>query len=138
MSNCKNNDQTLDFKELSKKVIDYPQFKKIHGFSVKEFIIDSNTVKNGQSFSQILQEHKVSYEKIHKLGTRNLCYYKKYMKILTAHCTLTPYWSNEILKKRMNAQQISERKGKLSCELKKDRVEISGKAITYFEGYISL
>ena len=69
MSNCKNNDQTLDFKELSKKVIDYPQFKKIHGFSVKEFIIDSNTVKNGQSFSQILQEHKVSYEKIHKLGT---------------------------------------------------------------------
>ena len=69
MSNCKNNDQTLDFKELSKKGIDYPQFKKIHGFSVKEFIIDSNTVKNGQSFSQILQEHKVSYEKIHKLGT---------------------------------------------------------------------
>ena len=69
LSNCKNNDQTLDFKELSKKVIDYPQFKKIHGFSVKEFIIDSNTVKNGQSFSQILQEHKVSYEKIHKLGT---------------------------------------------------------------------
>ena len=56
----------------------------------------------------------------------------------SAHCTLTPYWSNEILKKRMNAQQISERKGKLSCELKKDRVEISGKAITYFEGYISL
>ena len=69
LSNCKNNDQTLDFKELSKKVIDYPQFKKIHGFSVKEFIIDSNTVKNGQSFSQILQEHEVSYEKIHKLGT---------------------------------------------------------------------
>jgi murein DD-endopeptidase MepM/ murein hydrolase activator NlpD len=69
LSNCKNNDQTLDFKELSKKVIDYPHFKKIHGFSVKEFIIDSNTVKNGQSFSQILQEHKVSYEKIHKLGT---------------------------------------------------------------------
>jgi len=69
LSNCKNNDQTLDFKDLSKKVIDYPQFKKIHGFSVKEFIIDSNTVKNGQSFSQILQEYKVSYEKIHKLGT---------------------------------------------------------------------
>ena len=56
----------------------------------------------------------------------------------SAHCTLTPYWSNELLKKRMNAQQISERKGELFCELKKDRVEISGKAITYFEGYISL
>ncbi|MDB2482926.1 PhzF family phenazine biosynthesis protein, partial [bacterium] len=48
----------------------------------------------------------------------------------SAHCTLTPYWSNELLKKRMNAQQISERKGELFCELKKDRVEISGKAVT--------
>ena len=56
----------------------------------------------------------------------------------SAHCTLIPYWSNEILKKRMIAQQISERKGELFCELKKDRVEISGKAITYFEGYISI
>ena len=56
----------------------------------------------------------------------------------SAHCTLTPYWSNELYKKSMNAQQISGRKGELICELKKDRVEISGKAITYFEGYISL
>ena len=56
----------------------------------------------------------------------------------SAHCTLTPYWSNKFLKKSMNAQQISERKGELICELKEDRVEISGKAITYFEGYISI
>ena len=52
----------------------------------------------------------------------------------SAHCTLTPYWSNELLKKRMNAQQISERKGELFCELKKDRVEISGKAVTFSLG----
>jgi predicted PhzF superfamily epimerase YddE/YHI9 len=51
---------------------------------------------------------------------------------------LTPYWSEILNKKRMNAQQISERKGELFCELKKDRVEISGNATTYFEGYISL
>ena len=56
----------------------------------------------------------------------------------SAHCTLTPYWSEILNKKRMNAQQISERKGELFCELKKDRVEISGNASTYFEGYISL
>jgi PhzF family phenazine biosynthesis protein len=56
----------------------------------------------------------------------------------SAHCTLTPYWSEILNKKRMNAQQISERKGELFCELKKDRVEISGNATTYFEGYISL
>ena len=52
----------------------------------------------------------------------------------SAHCTLTPYWSNELLKKSMNAQQISERKGELFCELKKDRVEISGKAVTFSIG----
>ena len=56
----------------------------------------------------------------------------------SAHCTLTPYWSKILNKNKMNAQQISERKGELLCEIKKDRVEISGKAITYFEGYISL
>ncbi|MDC3134078.1 PhzF family phenazine biosynthesis protein [Bacteroidota bacterium] len=56
----------------------------------------------------------------------------------SAHCTLTPYWSKILNKNKMNAQQISERKGELICELKKDRVQISGKAITYFEGYISL
>ena len=52
----------------------------------------------------------------------------------SAHCTLTPYWSNELLKKSMNAQQISERKGELFCELKKDRVKISGKAVTFSRG----
>ena len=56
----------------------------------------------------------------------------------SAHCTLTPYWTKILNKNKMNAQQVSNRKGKLFCELKKDRVEISGKAITYFEGYISL
>ena len=52
----------------------------------------------------------------------------------SAHCTLTPYWSEILNKKRMNAQQISERKGELFCELKKDRVEISGKAVTFSLG----
>ena len=54
----------------------------------------------------------------------------------SAHYTLTPYWSNKFLKKRMNAQQISNRKGELFCNLKKNRVEISGKAITYLKGHI--
>ena len=52
----------------------------------------------------------------------------------SAHCSLTPYWSEILNKKRMNAQQISERKGELFCGLKKDRVEISGKAVTFSLG----
>jgi len=52
----------------------------------------------------------------------------------SAHCTLTPYWSKILNKKIMNAQQISKRKGELICELKEDRVEISGKAATFSRG----
>ncbi len=56
----------------------------------------------------------------------------------SAHCTLTPYWFKILNKKRMNAQQISKRKGELLCEIKKDRVFVSGNAITYFKGHIKL
>ena len=52
----------------------------------------------------------------------------------SAHCTLTPYWSQILNKKRMNAQQISKRNGELICEVKKDRVNISGKAVTFSVG----
>ena len=52
----------------------------------------------------------------------------------SAHCTLTPYWSKILNKNIMNAQQISKRNGELICELKKERVKISGKAITYSKG----
>ncbi|MAJ07006.1 MAG: isomerase [Crocinitomicaceae bacterium] len=56
----------------------------------------------------------------------------------SAHCTLTPYWSKILNKNIMNAQQVSERKGELLCEIKKDRVFVSGNAITYFKGQIKL
>ena len=52
----------------------------------------------------------------------------------SAHCTLTPYWSKILNKNILKAQQISYRKGELFCNLKKNRVEISGKAITYSKG----
>ncbi len=56
----------------------------------------------------------------------------------SAHCTLTPYWSKILNKNIMNAQQVSKRKGELLCEIKKDRVFVSGNAITYFKGHIKL
>ena len=44
--------------------------KKIQGFSLENFQIDSSKVKKGESFSEILQDLNVSYEKIHKIGRR--------------------------------------------------------------------
>jgi PhzF family phenazine biosynthesis protein len=52
----------------------------------------------------------------------------------SAHCTLIPYWSKKLGKNEMNAEQISERSGKLLCFDQGDRVLIGGKARTYSIG----
>ena len=52
----------------------------------------------------------------------------------SAHCTLIPYWSEQLNKKEMLALQISDRGGKLLCVNNNDRVLISGNARTYSIG----
>ena len=54
----------------------------------------------------------------------------------SAHCTLTPYWSDRLGKTKLSARQVSERVGELRCELVGDRVKLSGTAITYLTGII--
>jgi len=56
----------------------------------------------------------------------------------SAHTTLTPYWSARLGKKELAAMQLSERKGNLRCRDLGDRIEIAGKAVTYFEGWIDV
>lgn len=54
----------------------------------------------------------------------------------SAHTTLTPFWSKKLGKTKLTAQQLSQRKGELSCELEGERVKIAGKAVTYLIGEI--
>ena len=56
----------------------------------------------------------------------------------SAHCALTPYWAKELGKNNLSASQLSERGGKLQCELLGTRVLIAGKAKKYLEGTIEL
>jgi len=56
----------------------------------------------------------------------------------SAHTTLTPYWAKILKNNTLKAQQLSERKGDLFCELKGERVAISGKAQLYLQGEILL
>lgn len=56
----------------------------------------------------------------------------------SAHTSLTTYWSRVLGKKRLSAQQLSARGGQLICELVGDRVKISGEAVSYLEGEISI
>ncbi len=54
----------------------------------------------------------------------------------SAHCSLTPYWAGKLNKTKLSARQVSERTGYIECELKGNRVFLSGKAVKYMEGKI--
>lgn len=56
----------------------------------------------------------------------------------SAHCTLVPYWSKLLGKKKLAAYQLSQRGGSLSCEYTLDKVKISGRAKLFFKGDIYL
>ena len=56
----------------------------------------------------------------------------------SAHCTLIPYWSERLGKKKLHAFQVSERGGELFCVDRGDRVTIGGKAVTYLSGTITV
>jgi PhzF family phenazine biosynthesis protein len=56
----------------------------------------------------------------------------------SAHCTLTPYWSERLGKKNLFARQVSARGGELWCEDRGERVAIAGRCAKYLEGTIEL
>lgn len=56
----------------------------------------------------------------------------------SAHTLLIPYWSKELHKTNLNAIQLSKRIGILNCTYLNDRVEMSGQAITYLKGTLTL
>lgn len=56
----------------------------------------------------------------------------------SAHCTLTPYWSQRLNKKTMTARQISPRGGELRVENVGDRILISGQVAPYLKGTITV
>lgn len=57
----------------------------------------------------------------------------------SAHCALTPLWSEKLGKQEMNSLQLSKRTGKLNVKMaENDRVEIKGKAITVFKAKLKI
>ena len=52
----------------------------------------------------------------------------------SAHCCLTPYWSEKLNKNRLMANQISARGGVLRLRLNGDRVILGGQAVTVWQG----
>ncbi|MBI3374323.1 MAG: PhzF family phenazine biosynthesis protein [Betaproteobacteria bacterium] len=56
----------------------------------------------------------------------------------SAHCTLVPYWAARLGKAELAAKQLSMRGGDLWCRLAGDRVVISGCAVEYLRGEITV
>ena len=54
----------------------------------------------------------------------------------SAHCTLIPYWADQLGKTTLTARQVSKRGGELACRLDGGRVEIAGRAVLYLKGTI--
>jgi len=56
----------------------------------------------------------------------------------SAHTLLMPYWSRRLNKNDLTAIQLSERQGHLTCQLKKERVNITAPAKTIIKGTLFL
>lgn len=56
----------------------------------------------------------------------------------SAHAGLAPYWSKVLGKKELNAYQASARGGYLRCQIFEQRVIVSGQAVQYLEGEITI
>ncbi|WP_426128007.1 PhzF family phenazine biosynthesis protein [Pseudomonas sp. DWP1b1] len=56
----------------------------------------------------------------------------------SAHTSLAPFWAERLGKSQLTAEQGGTRRGQLRCELKGDRVIISGHAVLYLQGTIYL
>lgn len=55
-----------------------------------------------------------------------------------SHCLLAPYWASKLNKTKFHARQVSARGGEIFCEYNGDRVLISGQAVMYMKGVITI
>ena len=54
------------------------------------------------------------------------------------HTGLAPYWADKLNRNHLIAYQASKRGGKLICKVKEDKFYISGQAVHYLTGQISI
>jgi predicted PhzF superfamily epimerase YddE/YHI9 len=52
----------------------------------------------------------------------------------SAHCVLTPYWSERLERRELRARQISQRGGRLWCRQDGDRVRLAGHGVCFLRG----
>lgn len=56
----------------------------------------------------------------------------------SAHTKLVPFWADRLGSEKLHARQLSKRGGELFCERRGERVFISGRAVPYLKGTITV
>jgi PhzF family phenazine biosynthesis protein len=56
----------------------------------------------------------------------------------SAHCMLAPYWAKKLNKTKLQAEQLSLRAGKIHCQVNGEHVLLSGEAVLYLQGLITI
>lgn len=56
----------------------------------------------------------------------------------SAHCKLMPYWAKRLGRTKLTARQVSPRGGTLICELKGERVTLTGRCEAFLEGVLNV
>lgn len=56
----------------------------------------------------------------------------------SAHCNIVPYWAEKLGKTELLCKQASSRGGILNCELKGERVFMSGGCVLFSEGVLHI
>lgn len=54
----------------------------------------------------------------------------------SAHCNIVPYWAQKLGQTKLDCLQLSHRRGSLNCELRGDRVLMTGSCVLFLEGKI--
>lgn len=56
----------------------------------------------------------------------------------SAHCELAPYWAKKLNRNKLVGKQLSQRTGLVQCEVIEDRVILSGSAVDYMSGIVTI
>ncbi|MDN7127403.1 PhzF family phenazine biosynthesis protein [Pseudidiomarina sp. 1APR75-33.1] len=56
----------------------------------------------------------------------------------SAHCELAPYWAGRLDKRKLSAEQLSQRGGSIECEVKGERVVLIGRCADFMSAEIQV
>ena len=70
LASCKedNTNTSLENSVATLAVIEEPEIVERYGFNLNDFTVQQDTVRNGDSFGELMLEHKVEYPKIYKIS----------------------------------------------------------------------